>query len=130
MYVLILAAVLFLGAVFLMQYLTIRRARRNVGRPAPDTAAVDGAAHGDPRRLYYFHSPQCGPCRAMTPMVDKLGAEHRNLVKVDVTQAPELARAFGILATPSFVLVEDGEIREVKLGGQSERQIRAMLGVA
>lgn len=127
MTMLIVAVVLFLTAVLLLQYLTMRRARRVEGRPAPDTSAVDGDARDDPRRLYYFHSPQCGPCRATTPVVDRLRADHRNLIKVDVTRAPDLARAFGVLATPSFVLVEDGAIRRVHLGGQGERQIVAML---
>lgn len=124
---LLIVLALFLGAVFLMQYLTVRRARRSEGRPAPDTAAVDGEAHADSRRVYYFYSPQCGPCRATTQLADRLRPEHRNLIKVNVFEAPELARGFGIMATPSFVLVVDGEIRQVKLGGQGERQVLAML---
>ncbi|MFA5082749.1 MAG: thioredoxin family protein [Hydrogenophilaceae bacterium] len=113
----------FIALLFLMQYLAVRRARRSEGQAAPDTRAVDGPAQADRRRLYYFYATRCGPCRAMAPLVDRLSATHRNLIKVDVAAAPDLARGFGIAATPSFILVEDGLIRQVRLGGQSEAQL-------
>jgi len=103
------------------------RARRTLGRPAPDTASVDGAASADRVRVYYFHAVHCGHCRSMTPRVELLRAHHRNLIKLDIADARELAQAFGVAATPSFIQVVDGVIRQVKLGGQSEAQLRAML---
>lgn len=114
--------------VVLSQLLALARARRSEGRPAPDTSTVDGGARGERRRLYYFYASHCGPCLAMAPLVDRLGGAHGNLIKVNVAEAVGLARAFGIAATPSFVLVEDGLIRQVRLGGQSERQLLHMLG--
>ena len=49
------------------------------------------------------------------------------LFRSNVSEAPDLARGFGIAATPSFVLVEDGAIRQVKLGGQSEKQLLKLI---
>lgn len=103
------------------------QARRRLGQTVPDTAAVDGPAASARRRLYYFHAPHCGACRAMTPLVDRLARSHPNLVKVDVSESLDLARGFGIAATPSFVLVEDETIRQVKLGGQSEGTLLRLL---
>lgn len=103
------------------------RAKRSVGQAAPDTSSVDGSAAGDPRRVYYFHSAHCGPCRAIKPLVEKLRLTHRNLIPVDIAQQIELARKFSVAGTPSFVLVEDGSVREVLLGGQSERKLVALL---
>lgn len=111
----------------LSQFLALRRAKRSEGSPAPDTSAVDGPAQGESRRLYYFFAPHCGPCRAMAPVVDRLRGDHPNLIKINVAESAPLARAFGIAATPSFVLVEDGLIRQVRLGGQSEKQLLSML---
>lgn len=116
-----------MALLFLMQFLALRRARRSEGMTAPDTTAVDGAAHADLRRVYYFYATHCGPCRAMTPVVDRLREIHRNLIKINIAEAPDLARGFGIAATPSFVLVEGGAIRQVKLGGQSEKQLLMMI---
>jgi len=44
-----------------------------------------------------------------------------------VAQSMVLARAFGIAATPSFVLVEDNTIRQVHLGGLNETRLKRML---
>ncbi len=103
------------------------RAKRSVGQAAPDTSSVDGAAAGDPRRVYYFHSAHCGPCRAIKPLVERLRQTHSNLIPVDIAEQIDLARKFSVAGTPSFVLVEDGSVREVLLGGQSERKLVALL---
>lgn len=117
----------FIALIAGMQLLMWLRAKRSVGHPAPDTSSVDGPAASDPRRLYYFYSASCGPCRAIKPLVEKLRQSHRNLIPVDVGQNIELARKFGIAGTPSFILVEGGSIREVLLGGQTERKLSSLL---
>ncbi len=124
---------LFVGlvaAMYLFQFYIARRARRAEGRAVPDTAAVDGAAQSMRRRVYYFYAPHCGPCRAMTPLVERMQTTHANLIKINIEEAQELARAFHIAATPSFVLVQDGVIRRVHLGAQSEKKLQEMLTAA
>lgn len=111
----------------LLQGLACLQARRAQGRHAPDTAAVDGAAAADRVRVYYFYATHCGPCRAMMPLVEQLCVGHRNLIKLDIAESHELARDFGVAATPSFIQVIDGVIRQVKLGGQREAQLLALL---
>lgn len=127
MHWLIYALIGFAAFLILMQFLALYRARRSIGAAAPDTTDLDGVAPEERRRLYYFHAAHCGPCRAMTALVDRLRPAHAHLIKVDVAERPELAYAFGIAGTPSFVLVEDGVIRQVKLGAQSERQLLKLL---
>ena len=63
----------------------------------------------------------------MTPVVDQLRSSHRNLIKIDVAEALPLVRAFGIAATPSLVLVENGKIAQVKIGVMSEKKLVALL---
>ncbi|MHB1332661.1 MAG: thioredoxin family protein [Sulfuriferula sp.] len=121
------AFVLFVGFIFALQLMAYWRARRVLGSVVPDTSGVDGCAAGERRRVYYFFAEHCGPCRAMAPLVSRLQQTHRNLVKVDVGQSLALARAFGVAATPSFILVEDNIIRQVRLGGMSETRLKHML---
>jgi len=111
----------------LLQGLMWLQARRAQGRPAPDTTLVDGKAAADRVRVYYFYATHCGPCRSMMLLVERLRGDHRNLIKLDVSESRELARSFGVAATPSFIQVIDGVIRRVKLGGQSEVRLLAML---
>ena len=79
------------------------------------------------RRLFYFYSPSCGPCRSMTPVVDKLIEQYDSVTKVDIGQNPELAGRFGIRATPTTVLVENNVIKAVRLGAQSQKQLQQLL---
>lgn len=121
----LLAAVLLLW--LLGPLFALWRARRRLGQAAPDTTVLNTPEVSGRRRLYYFHSPRCGACRPMTAMVDRLRQSNPNLIKVDVGESLEIARDFGIAATPTFVLVEDETIRRVRLGGQSERTLLGLL---
>lgn len=106
-----------------------RLGRRAEGRAAPDTSAVDADVAPESLRVYDFHAPHCGPCRSMTPLLDELRASPPNLIKVDVSQAPELARGFGIVATPSFAVVDGGMIQRVSLGVHSRSALARMLRI-
>lgn len=127
MYWIIAIAAAFLLLPALTGVRALRRARQSIGRLAPDTSAVDGEAADDSRRVYYFHSENCGHCRATTRRVAVLRMANRNLIKVSIEEFPELARAFGIAATPSFVLVKGGTISQIKLGAQREDQLLRLL---
>ncbi|WP_457567811.1 thioredoxin family protein [Desulfurobacterium sp.] len=80
--------------------------------------------------IVYFYSPTCQPCKAMEPIIKKLVKDAKvRVVRVNVAEKPELARKFGILATPSEILVEDGKIVKVILGPATEGDIRKGLGL-
>ena len=116
-----------MAAMILFQIFMSRLAKRAVGQPAPDTTTVDGEAHNMRRRVYYFYATHCGPCRAMTPIVDQMRATHPNLIKINIDDSLEIAQGFRIAGTPSLVLVEEGLIRQVLLGAQSENKLKHML---
>ena len=115
------------GLMLVLQAWIWLQARRMRGRPAPDTAHVDGAAAAERVRVYYFYGAHCGHCRSMTPLVDRLRASHHNLIKLDIADAHDLAQAFGVAATPGLVQVVDGVIRRVQLGGMSEARLLTLL---
>lgn len=110
----------------LWQWHVLRQAKRCEGKPAPDTSSVDGEVKAN-KRVYFFHAAHCGPCKAITPLVDQVRQEFPNLIKVDVAANLELAQAFGIAATPSFIVVCDDVVSEVKLGGVSASWLRERL---
>lgn len=124
-----LSALLFVaaGAVLLLRLLPYWQARRAQGRPAPDTNQVDGEVAGDEVRVYYFYAEHCGPCRAMTTVVDRVRASHRNLIKIDIAEHPLLARDFGIAATPGFARVDGRVVSQTRLGAMRETRLVTML---
>lgn len=76
-----------------------------------------------PRYLLYFWAPQCGMCRSMTPLVERLQQQHKELIKVDASQHANLARALGVMGTPALVLIRQGVVEKVMLGAKSEGAI-------
>lgn len=59
---------------------------------------------GNDTVLVQFHSTNCGPCRAMHPVVQRLAAEGYPLQQVDVDQQPQYSQQFQIKSLPTFVL--------------------------
>jgi thioredoxin 1 len=112
----------------LIQILPLLRARRARGRAVPELdALLTDAQRARSRLLVYFWSPSCGMCRGMTPVIDRLVAERGDLLKVNTADSPDLARHFGVMATPSLALVEQGILKKLVVGAKSESQIRALL---
>lgn len=65
--------------------------------------------------LVDFYATWCGPCRALAPTLDQLAGDlagQARVVKLDVDQAPELARRYGISSIPCLVVFKSG--REVE----------------
>ncbi len=124
--IIVLAIVAITAAILFWQWRILRRAKSCEGKSAPDTSAVDGGVIFA-RRVYFFHAAHCGPCKAIMPLVDQLRQEYPNLIKVDVAENIELVQSFGIAATPSFIVVCDGVVSEVKLGGVSASWLREKL---
>jgi thioredoxin 1 len=113
---------------WLMQLSVRWRMRRLQGKPAPEISGdVGDALKRNERALLYFYSPTCGPCRAMTPVVEQLASRHQNVVKVDVSDSAEVARSFGVMATPTTILVEQGKVAKVRVGSLSEKQLESLL---
>lgn len=65
--------------------------------------------------LVDFHAEWCGPCRMMGPVVDQLATELKGtvrVVKVNVDEAQVAASSFGVQSIPTFLVIENGELKE------------------
>ncbi|MFF2623508.1 thioredoxin family protein [Oerskovia jenensis] len=97
------------------------------GRPPAEDAAVDWAARGivlgEHRTFVQFSSEFCSPCRHTARVLDEVVAARADVThrEMDVDEHHDLVRTFGILRTPT-VLVLDPSGREVaRMSGSVNR---------
>ena len=75
-----------------------------------------------------FWAPWCGPCRALTPIIEKIAADYAGrvkLVKINSDDNPELSAAFSIRSIPNVIGFKDGRPAAQFMGAVPEQQVRA-----
>jgi len=77
--------------------------------------------------LVYFYSNSCAACRPMSPIIDKLKQEFKYIHKINVPKDMDTARIFGIMATPTTVIVENGKIRNFVLGAKNYTYLQNLM---
>lgn len=63
----------------------------------------------------------CGPCRVVSPLIDKLATEYAEsvtVVKIDIDENPDAAKKHGIRSIPAVLVFRDGEVVENLFGSQ------------
>jgi thioredoxin 1 len=117
-----------IGVFFGLQYLLVLKSKLNRGKSIDDVNGPVGDAIKDGKKvMVYFHSPTCPPCRVQTPIVDKLKKEFDNIFKVDTSTDFGTARRFGVMGTPSTVIVSNGKIEQFLVGVKDESTLRKYL---
>jgi thiol-disulfide isomerase/thioredoxin len=71
--------------------------------------------------LVYFTTPDCAPCKTIQrPAINRVSSllgEELEVIEIDATQRPDLAKAWGVMSVPTtFVLDPRGEARFVNNG--------------
>ncbi|VXC65478.1 Thioredoxin [Arthrobacter sp. 9AX] len=80
--------------------------------------------------LVDFWAAWCGPCRMVSPVLDKLAREREGaikLVKVDVDRNPGLSRLFDVQAIPTLMVVVGGKVAARQAGAAPAQELRTWL---
>ena len=73
--------------------------------------------------LVDFWAPWCGPCKAMSPVLDELAADYDGklkIVKMNVDENNEVPGKFSVMSIPTFLLVKDGKPAATFIGARSK----------
>lgn len=109
---------------FLFQFFMIFKMRFKKGKPAPQLGGqFKNAVDKYEKVLFYFHSPGCHACKPMTPVMNELDRRNKNYFCIDISRDFEMARKFGVMATPSTVIIEKGKIKDILMGPQKKEKL-------
>jgi thioredoxin 1 len=80
-----------------------------------------------------FWAEWCGPCHAVSPILERIVDERGDelkLVKVNIDEEPALAQRFGIASIPTMILFKEGEPAAFAIGAQPKGALERSLGLA
>ena len=73
-----------------------------------------------------FWAEWCGPCKAITPILDEISNEFGDKVligKVNVDEVKEVPVKYGIRSIPTLLFFKNGEITRQEVGLQSKQTL-------
>lgn len=76
--------------------------------------------------LVDFWAEWCGPCKMVAPILEEIADEQDGalrIAKVNVDEAPELARRFQVMSIPTMILFRDGEPAAQIVGAKGKAQL-------
>jgi thioredoxin 1 len=79
-----------------------------------------------------FWAEWCGPCHAVSPVLDKIAAERQGeiaLVKVNIDDEQGLAQRYGVMSIPTMILFKDGAPAAAAVGAQPKPALERALGL-
>jgi thioredoxin 1 len=71
--------------------------------------------------LVDFWAEWCGPCRAVSPILDQIAAENADkldIVKLNVDEHPALAAKYQITSIPAMKVFQKGEVVKTVIGAK------------
>jgi thioredoxin 2 len=80
--------------------------------------------------LVDFWAPWCGPCRVVSPAVERMGRESAGrlkVVKLNVDEAPAIAERYAVRGIPLLVLLRDSVEADRSVGAVPYEQLRKWL---
>jgi thioredoxin 1 len=80
-----------------------------------------------------FWAEWCGPCHAVSPVLERIAEERDGevkVVKVNIDEEQALAQRYGIASIPTMIMFREGAPAAAVIGAQPKSAIERQLGLA
>lgn len=77
-----------------------------------------------------FWAEWCGPCRAVSPILDQIATEHSekiDVVKLNIDDNPETAMKYQITSIPAMKVFRGGEVVKTVIGAKPKPALESDL---
>jgi thioredoxin 1 len=100
---------------------------------ATETTFDEEVLQSDTPVIVDFWAEWCGPCHAVSPILERIADERAGelkVVKVNIDEEPALAQRYGIASIPTMILFKNGEPAAFAVGAQPKAALERSLGLA
>jgi len=97
-----------------------------------DSTFENDVIKSDKPVLIDFWAEWCGPCKALTPVLEEVAAsanfqEKITFTKMNVDENPETPAKFGVRGIPTLLIMKNGEAVATRVGSATKAQIEAFI---
>ena len=95
-----------------------------------DITAKNPEYLGSKPAIVDFYASWCGPCRAISPVLEELAKEYGDKIviyKVDVDASRDIAQAFGIRSIPAVLFIPMKGEAQMTVGGRSKEDFKKQI---
>ena len=95
-----------------------------------DATFADEVLNSEDTIMVDFWAEWCGPCRAVSPILDQIASENPDkikIVKLNVDDNPQTAMKYQITSIPAMKVFKGGEVVKTIIGAKPKPAIEADL---
>lgn len=76
-----------------------------------------------------FWADWCGPCKRLSPAIEQLSEEHKEIkfCKINIDEQPALADRFRIMSIPTLIAFKNGDITNTSVGLIAQDEILKLI---
>ena len=97
---------------------------------SPTRRSPKRSSNSDKTMLVDFWAEWCGPCRAVSPILDAIAAEHADkitVMKLNVDDNPQTAAKYQITSIPAMKVYRGGEVVKTVIGAKPKPALESDL---